>query len=1585
MLNSDKRMNFIIEYISAYKKKIELANSTGLFDSATLFEVFATEICCLWFEQNFTNLNSEKSNYPCVDLVSDDEELFVQVSTVKDVPTKIKRTLEKLRDTKKESLRNVNKIIFFVLSNESVGDIIEYTGENAIGRLSFTVKDNLITTNQIIDKAKSDLSFQERLYDLLKSEFENLNEFSLRFKEEIEISKSVGLGNIDHSINGEYEIDRSNLISEISSCDYQFISVVGEAGSGKSVICKKITENEELLLYARAERFTECDNLNGIWGLDLYKALEYTKGKPIVFFIDSLEFIADCSKTKFDLLQRLYEIALKYKNVRIITSCRTSDTNAFINLNSKYYIRRFEVSEISETELIPIVQKYPIIKRMYDMKSYSDLLKSPFYINLIVSSVENLDDINDANELRNYIWQTIICLKNKASSIDLEYSSVVSAIETIVLERAKLFLTGVSQEQINSKILKKLISEGVVIEHSGKIRLKYDIFEDICFEQYFDKLFDDCKGCYRTFFESVEKLGRCVYRRYQIWISNKLLAKQNRDKFLYQLIFCDSVTSKWKEQTEIGLMKSVYCKAFFDDYSKDIIENGIISELINITNLFSFEAKVVFLPSNEPYILLNPLGKGRSCLIDLIFSNGLYKENILNQNNVLKLCTDFARQSNKDDQASKESCEILEFYIDNLMLSKDQNLYDLSDEIVQLLPPIYLLSDYSKEWIISFWRKMYNFCTEGKGAEYRFAEDIIKYTLKNTPPQLAINLPKELCNIAEMFWTFPNGSHNHFHRSLDKCEEYGLNDNADGYEHSVDSMKKYSFFSVLIKHNFWYGLKWLIEFANKCVSVFAEKNPESTKRITLKFLDEDTIRTYLGNSALWMAGIEEYTVPNLIGDFIYLTKKQIKEILKSDFVEMESKIRFANSVKKVIFEKSNNVAFLNIILEIGLMFRTLLPGYSLDLYTSIDILSWDWNRYNYLNPNYSIKLMQEQLFLAVGVPNLKERYEIAGLSKSNMIDYFLIAQISFSENLKEKCHNILDYLYSLVPNDSINALDHLQIQKMDVRNAEFTDVNENVCQITPVITGEAKKIVDENELENKPAQIIDNLFKEVDERLSENEFNLEYNLHVIDELLNLTENNLVLSVHSKELIIFIVKALANKSLDETNRTRLCELWLKGIEQCFSGGSFIFEYNLLPVLLSQIEVNIHNETKNKIKRLILNCVLYNGNNGVIFKITDSVKRFLRSNQLLATSVFNTILRLSEDEINQAKFNVALFNKSHKDKKYSFNPNVDPIPSFIEQSLLKIDASVYKSKKEEIINDYLDNNVSIDSAAFSIDNHNISTLCYIANCGLTLKNDCFARIVKELVRCMIELWSAHNRKRDVYEILDIHDRHQVSELLRLELVRLDNTSEVLELLFKGIDFSKFTSETIEFYHEVFCELLVLFFDSHTDTTLRSSCKKAIKTLEKYVNDIDYEFVKRELLKSVTLLVPHRFMGDWSKCIAGYSFSDKYFLNDIFGKYGKYHLDCILNTIYKLRIDELLPEILISLNICFDSVKSDNSKFKKIINNQNVIVDMVITKAFLNYNDTIKSDTELTNAFEGILESLISVEHEKAAVILDEFRVH
>lgn len=147
----------------------------------------------------------------------------------------------------------------------------------------------------------------------------------------------------------------------------------------------------------------------------------------------------------------------KYQSVKIITSCRTSDKNAFMKIESNYSIYPYEVSELTISEQLAIAKRYPLIKKMLDLNSYTELLKSPFYINLIVSKITDFDNITDENQLREYIWQHIICLDNN------EYRRI---IESIVFTRAKDFSLGATSSNYDTNVLKSLISKDVLISYS---------------------------------------------------------------------------------------------------------------------------------------------------------------------------------------------------------------------------------------------------------------------------------------------------------------------------------------------------------------------------------------------------------------------------------------------------------------------------------------------------------------------------------------------------------------------------------------------------------------------------------------------------------------------------------------------------------------------------------------------------------------------------------------------------------------------------------------------------------------------------------------------------------------------------------------------------------------------------------------------------------------------------------------------------------------------------------------------------------------------------------------------------------------
>ena len=1590
MLNSNERMGFIIEYMSSYDEKIKMANKNGLFDAAKMFELFAIEVCNVWFGQKFSNLNDETATYPYVDLISENRELLVQVSTVQDVPTKIKTTLEKIRDSKDKKCSDLKNIVFFVLSNNSIDKVREYSGDNQIGSISFTIKDNLITTNDIITKAQNDLNFQKKLYKVLKDEYENFNINIRKFKGALELSNS-GLKNIEGLINGEYEIDRNEFLEKITKDNERYISIQGGAGSGKSVLCKKYVENEKLVLYARAERFLEESHIDDIWGCCIQDVLECINGKKLIFFIDALEFIADCAETKFELLQYLYDMAAEYQNVYIVTSCRTSDKNAFIKLETNFSIKIYEVGDITEDELALLMKQYPIIHKMYKTNSYVDLLKSPFYINLIVSNSMDIDNIGDENSLREYIWKNIICLEEKSRMYGILSNKVIETVEKIVFERARKFMLGIHKDDIDRDIMHALLSEGVIAQQGDYIRLKYDIFEDICFEHYFDKAFDLCKGKYKTFYDEIENLGRCVYRRYQIWISNKMFIQVNRDKFLYSLTFSDEIPQSWKRQTEIGIVKSRFCDNYFEEQGSEILEQGMLFDFVKNINLFAFEGELLHIRQESPQMKLSPIGNGRPCIIRLLKNEEIYKKNIIGRDDIVKLCLDYAKQEDKVAVIASDACAMMEYYVEySLQESEQENYYKIIDEISSCLEALYRMADNSEEWLKKFFNTLINNYINGNRKSMRKSEDIMEWTLKNAYPALVAGLASELCSIADILWLRGkvDAEKFDFYRAdrLSKGFEYGLSEKAEHYNYLYRTVYENAFLWNLFRLNFKVGFHWAIQFINRVILEYATNNPEYVIKIKVKISESNAIKEYWGNGNMWLAGIRDHNVPTLIGDVIFCLKEAIISSLEICKKDHEFTVAFASYVKETIYSKSNNIVLLTIIESIGMHFENELPGYALDLATSIELVHWDTTRYMLYKKNLTKELLERQILKTMGIPELKDRYELDKKCDLSIQEYVSHTQIYFDSMVQDKCYGILDYLYSIIKNDAENAQDYLQIQKMDMRGAKATKITDNIIMLEPQISGEAEKIVLRQEEFNKPKQRLNAAIKKCNDNMVSGQIDLPSTLDAIKVILELMKDTDMAFQYENLLILLIASAINHQELENEKREKFCTIWINGIEKLFSNGNFLADIALMPVLLNQLENDVAIGIKNKIKKIVLDCLMYKGQHGVIDEMAKYVKRYLANHETLAQAVFNTIIKLSEDQMEHQKYNANYLKVSKKDKEFIFNPNMQPKLSGIDRYIKDDDGNCYTSREEEIIDRYLLQEESLEIDVFDMSNYDISTICYVANCGLNFTNESFRMVIHEILLCVIDIWKYTKRNYNAHEIFDVYQEHEIIELFQWKMIQTqDDAKMAIDILFEEIDFTKFTTDTIEFYQDIFGNFLCEFFDSYVDSKRRNICKKKILYIEKKVNDIDEEYVRIQLYKSLMLSVTRYCTGDWSKIKTNYSYVDKQFLNKQFTKYGKYHIKELLRTIYQMHMDELLPEILISIRNSFQNAKSEVNKFKKSIREQEAIVQLIILKSFITYSDKIKQDQELIEAYEDILEILINLNYEQAAVILDEFRIH
>ena len=1271
----------------------------------------------------------------------------------------------------------------------------------------------------------------------------------------------------------------------------------------------------------------------------------------------------------------------KYENAYIITACRTSDKNAFLKLESNYLIQIYNIDDINDQELEKIKDKYPIIKKISENKSYLALLKTPFYINLIISKSLNIEDIDKINDFRKYIWEYIICLKEKCKSYKVSYTKVMNQVNKIVFDRAKSFSLGANTDNIDTEILQILNTEGVIVNNKYGVRLKYDIYEDICFEIYFDNQFKLCKGEYLKFYQNIEKMGRCVYRRYQIWISNKLFINESKDKFIYKLIFSNNVSDEWKKQTEIGIVKSNYCKKFFCDYEIEILENNLLKEFADVINLYSFDSKIINIKYNFPIMQLNPIGYGRPCVIEIIYKNLIYKKENIDFRKIIKLCSDYTLQNNIESEVTNYACDILQYYIDLRMNESGIDYYKIIDDIDECLKGIYRASKYSNKWIKKMFSKLSNYLLGDNKNEKIVAREIIDWTLKN-PFNMLMFCAKEFCVLLNIYWLEncdDNDEYNFSYRHEFSNEyEYGLSRQTENYIYEFGKVSDNIFLNNLYYANFKQGFEWTIDFINQCVEKYYQKNSDEILKIQIKFQD-GKIREYYGNPNMWLAGIIENSVPTLIADILYCLKNFILKYLEVHKNDIELFKNFSEYIKNYIYLKSNNIILLTIIESVGMTFEYELPSYATDLATSIEIVNWDTNRYSLYLKNPTLESLKQQILLVSGLPNLEDRYTLDKKCNMHIQSYVANLQIYFGEKIRLRTYKIIDYLYSKFNNDKKDSFNYLQIQKMDLRNAKMTKINEKAIMLEAQITGEAKKIVERQRELHEPENELYKEFLEYNNNSSTEEL-----IKIIEKLLDICLDKEMNLIYESLLIVSISAALNKKDLSEEKRNEYCLIWINGINKIFENNTFNSEISLFPILLNQLFQNISVDTSNNIKKIMLKIILNEKHNGIIYEYAIYLKQFLFQNPKIAKLIFNTIVQLAYDEMQHQIYNANYLKKIKNERDFKFIPNMQPKLYGVDKYIEDAGHDIYINQKDHIINKYLYGEEELDISSFEINNYDISTLCYISNCGLDYSDEKFVNIMEKILNCIVKI---NNLGNYPYEIINSYNRREIVDHFDREIIKSNSDwKKSVNLLFDKINFSKFSRENVELYEDIFGGFSCEFYDSYVEKTRRKLCKEKIKYIEDKINNISDLSVKKLLFKILFFSINRYHHWDIEKCKTSYDYSDKMFLNEQLIKYGKYYLKDAFYTIYQLNFDKLLPEIIIAVDNMISNTTLDKNKLlKEVEGDSQQIINLIIIKAFVNYSDKIKEDKELFEAYENLLKKLIELNFANACVILDEFRMH
>lgn len=105
-----------------------------------------------------------------------------------------------------------------------------------------------------------------------------------------------------------------------------------------------------------------------------------------------------------------------------------------------------------------------------------------------------------------------------------------------------------------------------------------------------------------------------------------------------------------------------------------------------------------------------------------------------------------------------------------------------------------------------------------------------------------------------------------------------------------------------------------------------------------------------------------------------------------------------------------------------------MPGYALELASSMELIYFDIHRSGEFISNPTKELLEKHIMLSMGVPEITRRYEKDEKCACNLQQYFANSYLYGDDGIKNRCHVILDYLYSIY-DEKTYSNENLQIQK----------------------------------------------------------------------------------------------------------------------------------------------------------------------------------------------------------------------------------------------------------------------------------------------------------------------------------------------------------------------------------------------------------------------------------------------------------------------------------------------------------------------------------------------------------------------------
>ena len=530
---------------------------------------------------------------------------------------------------------HVQSLDFAQSSSQSMVNIMDMLSRSADGAGIANVADVAKATwNELVSVAASSASEAQtlRYYDLPEEMREKHRPNSVPMQILLHHTKTT-LGDIRTTIAGAVTLPRAGMITEAVTAlaGSRVVALTGPAGSGKSVLAKKVIEQElgdRLRLSFRAEEFAHAHLDQALPSSISARSLEaiIKSEDKVLIHLESLERILE-SFTR-DALRHLVAMAECHPHVSLLLTCRDDDMDKAVDAffgQGQMGCRTIRVPPLDKEDIRQVVEEVPALNVLLSRPESGQIMDTPYVLDMAARMAwpDTRDIPSSMRAFQKKWWSDMVRRddKNPSGLAQLREQALVD----LAMRRARQMRPFATARDIDPETLHALRSDGLIIMgDEGLAAPAHDVIEDWAVMKHVGLLAAESEWQAHVM---VKDLGTfpAVRRGFRGWLREQLDADSvEADRFVLAAYGNDSLPRSFREDVLISILLSVSVGDFVSRQKDRLLEDDA-QLLVKMVHLMRVACtKTPDVSGDQPtlqYMLPEPEGKAWPALLRMVNEN----------------------------------------------------------------------------------------------------------------------------------------------------------------------------------------------------------------------------------------------------------------------------------------------------------------------------------------------------------------------------------------------------------------------------------------------------------------------------------------------------------------------------------------------------------------------------------------------------------------------------------------------------------------------------------------------------------------------------------------------------------------------------------------------------------------------------------------------------------------------------------------------------------------------------------------------------------------------------------------------------